>query len=65
MLHYTTALTEYHFMSYRQGSPEEVEELAGLARRFAEREMYEEAAELYLLALRLDPQNLGVKLGLA
>jgi CRP/FNR family cyclic AMP-dependent transcriptional regulator len=52
-------------MSYRQGSPEEVEELAGLARRFAEREMVEEAAELYLLALRLDPQNLGVKLGLA
>ncbi|HXO21883.1 MAG TPA: cyclic nucleotide-binding domain-containing protein [Thermoanaerobaculia bacterium] len=46
-------------------SPQDLEELTALARRFSEREMYEEAAELYLLALRLDPKNLGVKLGLA
>src|SRR5215813_9818676 len=52
-------------MSDSQGSPQDLDELAGLARRFAEREMHDEAAELYLLALRLDPTNLGVKLGLA
>ena len=52
-------------MSDPQGSPPDLAELTGLARRFAEREQLEEAAELYLLALRLDPKNLGVKLGLA
>lgn len=52
-------------MSDPPGSPQDLDELAGLARRFTEREMFEEAADLYLLALRLDPQNLGVKLGLA
>ncbi len=39
--------------------------LLDLARRFAERELYEEAAELFLVALRLEPANLGIKLGLA
>src|SRR3954451_5197520 len=46
-------------------SSQELAELTELARRFSQREMYEEAADLFLLALRLDPKNLGVKLGLA
>jgi CRP/FNR family transcriptional regulator, cyclic AMP receptor protein len=44
---------------------QEVTELADLARRFSETERYEEAADLLLLALRLEPKNLSVKLGLA
>ncbi|HZF14254.1 MAG TPA: cyclic nucleotide-binding domain-containing protein [Thermoanaerobaculia bacterium] len=52
-------------MSDPQSSPQDLAELTELARRFSEREMYEEAADLFLLALRLDPKNLGVKLGLA
>jgi CRP/FNR family transcriptional regulator, cyclic AMP receptor protein len=52
-------------MSDPQGSPQELAELTELARRFSGREMYEEAADLFLLALHLDPKNLGVKLGLA
>src|ERR1700710_673548 len=43
----------------------EVQELTGLARRFSDTARYEEAAELLLLALRLEPKNLSVKLGLA
>jgi CRP-like cAMP-binding protein len=46
-------------------SAQELAELTELARRFSRREMYEEAADLFLLALRLDPKNLGVKMGLA
>ncbi len=52
-------------MSDSPGPPQDVEELSLLAQRFTARAMYDEAAELYLLALRLDPKNLGVKLGLA
>jgi len=52
-------------MSERATPPDDVERLVGLARVFAERERFDEAAELYLLALRLDPKNVGVKLGLA
>jgi CRP/FNR family cyclic AMP-dependent transcriptional regulator len=44
---------------------QDLNELTELARRFSERELYEEAADLFMLALRLDPRNLGVKLGLA
>ena len=44
---------------------QEVHELTGLARRFSDTGRYEEAAELLLLALRLEPKNLSVKLGLA
>ena len=40
-------------------------ELTDLARRFSQSGRHEEAAELLLLALRLDPKNLSVKLGLA
>jgi CRP-like cAMP-binding protein len=52
-------------MSDPQSLSRDVEELTELAKRFGERERYEEAAELFLLALRLDPKNLSVKLGLA
>ncbi|MFL6193447.1 MAG: cyclic nucleotide-binding domain-containing protein [Thermoanaerobaculia bacterium] len=43
----------------------EVQELTDLARRFGEGGRYEEAADLLLLALRLEPKNLSVKLSLA
>jgi CRP-like cAMP-binding protein/cytochrome c-type biogenesis protein CcmH/NrfG len=43
----------------------DVKELAELARRFAERKLYDEAAELFGVALRLDPRNLGLRLSLA
>ncbi len=43
----------------------DVKELVALARRFAERKLYDEAAELFQVALRLDPRNLGTRLALA
>jgi CRP/FNR family transcriptional regulator, cyclic AMP receptor protein len=43
----------------------EVDELADLARRMSAASRHDEAAELLLLALRLDPANLSVKLALA
>jgi CRP-like cAMP-binding protein len=43
----------------------EIQELTDLARRFSASGRYDEAAELLLLALRLEPKNLSVKLGLA
>ncbi|MEP7008762.1 MAG: cyclic nucleotide-binding domain-containing protein [Acidobacteriota bacterium] len=43
----------------------DLETLLELARRLSERELFEEAAELFLVALRLEPANLGIKLGLA
>ncbi|HYL05458.1 MAG TPA: cyclic nucleotide-binding domain-containing protein [Thermoanaerobaculia bacterium] len=43
----------------------EVDELADLARRMSAASRHDEAAELLLLALRLDPKNLSVKLALA
>jgi len=52
-------------MAPRPTPPLDLEELAELAKRFAEREMHDEAADLYRLALRLDPKNLGLKLSLA
>ena len=45
--------------------PLDLEELSELAKRFAERKMYEEAADLFRLALRLDPKNLGLRLAFA
>ena len=45
--------------------PLDIETMAELARRFAERRMLGEAADMYLVALRLDPKNLGLKLALA
>src|SRR4051812_37447424 len=46
-------------------SNQEVQELADLARRFRESGRFEESADLLLLALRLEPKNLSIKLGLA
>ena len=46
-------------------SGREIQELTDLARRFSEGGRYDEAADLLLLALRLEPKNLSVKLGLA
>jgi CRP/FNR family transcriptional regulator, cyclic AMP receptor protein len=46
-------------------SGREVQELTDLAQRFSEGGRHEEAADLLLLALRLEPKNLSVKLGLA
>ena len=48
-----------------QCPPADLQALTDLARRFSEREMYDEAAELFVLALHLDAKNLGVKMGLA
>jgi CRP/FNR family transcriptional regulator, cyclic AMP receptor protein len=52
-------------MSDSPSSSEEVRELTGLAQRFSEGGRYEEAADLLLLALRIDPKDLSVKLALA
>src|SRR3954452_4724934 len=43
----------------------EVQELTDLARRFSDSARYEESADLLLLALRVEPKNLSVKLALA
>lgn len=43
----------------------DLEELIALARRFADRKLFDEALELFQLALRLDPKNLGIRLALA
>jgi CRP-like cAMP-binding protein/cytochrome c-type biogenesis protein CcmH/NrfG len=43
----------------------ERDELVALAKRFADQQRYAEAAELFGLALRLDPENMGIKLSLA
>lgn len=44
---------------------QDVQELIRLAAHFQERGQHEQAAELLLLALRLEPKNLSVKLALA
>jgi CRP-like cAMP-binding protein/Tfp pilus assembly protein PilF len=43
----------------------DVQELIHLAARFSERGQHDQSADLLLLALRLDPKNLSVKLALA
>lgn len=52
-------------MSDPQSLERDVTALTDLANRFSQSGRHEEAAELLLLALRLDPKNLSVKLGLA
>jgi CRP-like cAMP-binding protein/Tfp pilus assembly protein PilF len=52
-------------MSDPQSLARDVDALTELANRFSQGGRHEEAAELLLLALRLDPKNLSVKLGLA
>ncbi len=52
-------------MSPAADGPRDLDELIALARRFAELQRYDEAGELFRLAQRLDPKNLGVQLALA
>lgn len=52
-------------MSDPQSLARDVAALTDLASRFSQSGRHDEAAELYLLALRLDPKSLSVKLGLA
>jgi len=49
----------------KQDNGRDVDELIGLARRFSDQGLHAEAADLLLLALRLDPHNRSVKLGIA
>lgn len=44
---------------------DEIPSLIRLAKRFAGRGLYDESAELFLLALKLDPENRAVKMALA
>ena len=44
---------------------EDLDSLIQVARRFAHRQMYAEAAELFQLGLRLDPRNSGLRMALA
>lgn len=43
----------------------EVQSLTALARQFADRRQFDEAVQLFELALRLEPENRGVRLSLA
>ncbi len=52
-------------MSEQQQLGQEIDELARVAKRLSDSGRHDEAADLLLLALRIDPQNLSVKLGLA
>ncbi len=52
-------------MSDSQSFAHDVAALTELAQRFSQTGKHGEAAELFLLALRLDPKNLSVKLALA
>ncbi len=45
--------------------PEDLKSLTRLAKSFADREMLDEASDLFQLALRFEPDNLGLKLNLA
>jgi len=74
MLHSPTSLPEPKternelVMTEAQPTPAaspDLEELIALARRFADRKLFDEALELFQLALRLDPKNLGIRLSLA
>jgi CRP/FNR family cyclic AMP-dependent transcriptional regulator len=52
-------------MNEPPGPGREVEELAALARRFSDAGRFEEAADLLLLAIRIDPRSFSAKLALA
>ncbi|MBP1643784.1 MAG: cAMP-binding protein [Acidobacteria bacterium] len=52
-------------MPERPTGPPDLEELVALARRFADRKRFDEAIELFQLALRLEPQDLGLRLAVA
>ena len=52
-------------MSDSKPPPIDVDELVSLAEKLAGRERFDEAVEVYLIARRFDPKNVGIKLGLA
>lgn len=52
-------------MSGRHDTPVDLDLLTSMAKRFANFDMYEEARQLFEIALGLDPNNRGVQLGLA
>ncbi len=52
-------------MSQQGLPPLDLEQIVTLARQFVDRDMLDEAAEFFQIALRLTPDNLGVKLSLA
>ena len=52
-------------MSRDTHQSQDLESLVRLAKRFAGRGRFDEAADLFYMALRLDPDNLGVKMALA
>lgn len=54
-----------HPMRAPTSSVQDLEQLVALARRFAQQKLTEEAIDLYRIALRLDPKNLGLQLALA
>jgi tetratricopeptide (TPR) repeat protein len=43
----------------------ELEEITALARRFIDAKRFDEAIQLYEMALRFDPRNMGIQLSLA
>ena len=45
--------------------PDDLKSLTALAKSFSDRGMFDEAIDLFQLALRFDPDNLGLKLSLA
>ncbi len=52
-------------MSSPRNPPVDLELLTSLAKRFADRELYDEADDLFQLALRFEPSNMGIQLNLA
>lgn len=52
-------------MSSPKKPPVDLELLTSLAKRFADRDMFDEADELFQLALRFAPNNMGIQLNLA
>jgi CRP/FNR family cyclic AMP-dependent transcriptional regulator len=45
--------------------PFDLEEITALAKRFIEGKLFDEAIQLYEMALRFDPKNMGIQLSLA
>ncbi|NJL28243.1 MAG: cyclic nucleotide-binding domain-containing protein [Thermoanaerobaculia bacterium] len=52
-------------MSEPQHPPVDLKLIGSLAKRFSERQMFDEAADLFTLALRFEPKNRAFQLGLA
>ena len=53
------------YMSPSNKPPADLELLTSLAKRFADRDLYEEADELFQLARRFAPNNMGIQFNLA